>query len=125
MAQIKFNPNQPIQSLSGTVGAVSFRTRNGRTFMYRTGEPVLPKNPTRKQRAQYKQRIVVDFCVSAIQAQIPDIQDALAMRPTIRSRVMRLYKLLSPSTKARTKLQGYILAEYGRRFCKSEPIHSR
>ena len=58
MAKVHFKPNQPIQSLSGTLGSVTFRTVNGQTQAFQRPEPVLPKNPTRKQRAQFKQRTI-------------------------------------------------------------------
>ena len=125
MARITFAKNQPIQSLSGNLGPISFRTRNGQTFMFTTPDPVLPKNPTRQQRAQYRQRKIVDYCVKMIQSQIHDIQQALAMRNTIHERIKRLYKRLSPTIKAPTKLQRAILTEYAQKFCRSETVHER
>ena len=125
MARITFAKNQPIQSLSGNLGPISFRTRNGQTFMFTTPDPVLPKNPTRQQRAQYRQRKIVDYCVKMIQSQIHDIQQALAMRNTIHERIKRLYKRLSPTIKATTKLQRAILTEYAQKFCRSETVHQR
>ncbi|MBR0194905.1 MAG: hypothetical protein IJQ32_01485 [Paludibacteraceae bacterium] len=125
MAKVTFNPNQPIQALSGSIGDITFRTMNGHTFMYRTEEPVLPKNATRKQRAQFRQRSIVNQCVMNLQEQIPDIEKALAMRTTIRNRILRLYKLLSPGVKAPTKLQAAIMSAYYRRFCETRPSHSR
>lgn len=125
MAQITFNPNQPIQALSGNLGSIAFRTRNGRTYMYRKEDPVLPKNPTRQQRAKFRQQTIVDYCVTTIQAKIQDIQQALAMRITIHNRVVKLYKRLAPTIKARTKLQREIMSEYYSRFGASESNHSR
>lgn len=125
MARVTFNPNQPIQALSGNLGSISFRTRNGRTYVYRTDAPILPKNPTRQQRAKFRQQTIVDYCVTTIQAQISDIQQALAMRTTIHNRVTKLYKRLAPTIKARTKLQREIMSEYSHRFGASESDHSR
>ena len=125
MAKITFIPNQPIQSLSGSIGPITYRTMNGRTFMYRKEAPALPKNPTRKQRAQYRQRTIVDQCVTILQEQIQDIEKALAMRTTIRNRILRLYKLFAPGIKAPTKLQAAIMDAYYRRFCETRPGQSR
>ena len=125
MAKITFNPNQPIQSLSGTLGCNTFRTRNGRTFMYRNIDPVLPKNPTPQQREKFRQQTIVDFCLSIVQKRISDIQEAMNMRKKLRDRIMRLYKRLAPTIKSNVKLRLKILSEYDRNFCESEPNHSR
>ncbi len=116
MAKISFNPNQPIQSLSGTVGPVTFRTVNGRTFMSGRSKPVLPKNPTREQRAQYKRRSIIDQCVSILQSQYQDIRVAINLRRKIRDRIAYLYDSLAPTVKAPTKLQRAIMTEYHARF---------
>lgn len=120
MAHIEFKEGQPIQALSGNLGSVAFRTRNGKTFMFTSPEPVLPKHPTRLQREQYRQRKIVNFCVKTIQSQIPDIQQALAMRNTIHERIKRLYKRLSPTIKSSPKLHRAILNEYAQKFSRSE-----
>ena len=125
MAHVTFNPNQPIQSLSGTIGRNTFRTVDGQTYMTRRLPPVLPKNPTRQQRAEFKRRSIVDHCVSLIQERIGDICQAIAMRPTIHKLIVRLYKEFSPIIKAPTKLQKAILSEYDCRFCQTSPSHSR
>ena len=125
MAHVTFNPNQPIQSLSGTVGDRTFRTFNGRTYLTRRQAPVLPKNPTRQQRAQFKRRSIINLCVNDIQRQYSDILDAIAMRTKIKDRVEYLYKKFSPTIKAPTKLQKAILSEYDCRFCQTSPSHSR
>ena len=116
MAKVHFKPNQPIQSLSGTLGSVTFRTVNGQTQAFQRPEPVLPKNPTRKQRAQFKQRNIINNCLDILQSQIPDIQEAIAMRPKIKERLRYLYKTFAPTIKARTKLQKAIMSEYYARF---------
>ena len=41
MAKVTFAKNQPIQSLSGSVGAITFRTVNGQTKYYL--ERVMPR----------------------------------------------------------------------------------
>lgn len=136
MARITFNPNQPIQSLSGTLGDMTFRTVNGRTHVFRREEPVLPKNPTRKQRAQFKQRTIINNCISILQSQYEDIQEAMAMRPKIKDRLTYLYKKYVKDIKAPTKLQRAIMTEYYANFsltstgqyrCKVGPtsVHSR
>jgi hypothetical protein len=125
MAHIEFNPNQPIQSLSGNLGPLSFRTRNGKTTVFATPEPVLPKNPTRKQRELYRQKTVVDDCTAVIQKRIHDIPKALEMRALIRNRILRLYKLFAPNIKSRTKLLNNILVEYDLRYDASESSQHR
>ena len=112
MAHVTFNPNQPIQALSGNIGNVFFRTRNGQTYMFSKDDPVLPKNATRQQRAQFKRRQIIDQCVMILQEQISDLEKALAMRTTIRNRIVRLYNQFSKEIKARTKLQRAIMREY-------------
>lgn len=116
MAKVTFRKGQPIQALSGTLGALTFRTLYGRTFVRERSMAVLPENPTRKQRAQYKQRKVVDRCVEILQYRIPDIQEAIAIRPKMRERVKYLYKKFAPEIKAPTKLQKRILEVYEERF---------
>ena len=116
MAKVHFKPNQPIQSLYGTLGSVTFRTVNGQTQAFQRPEPVLPKNPTRKQRALFKQHTIINNCLDILQSQIPDIQEAIAMRPKIKERLRYLYKTFAPTIKARTKLQKAIMTEYYARF---------
>ena len=116
MARITFKENQPIQSLSGTVGNITFRTMNGRTYAYGRPEPVLPKNPTRKQRALYKRRSIIDQCITILQSQYEDMQVAIKMRPKIKQRLTYLYKTFAPDIKAPTKLQKRIMTEYYARF---------
>lgn len=125
MAHVTFNPNQPIQSLSGTLGNMTFRTMNGRTYVHECRKPVLPKNPTRKQRAQFKQRTLIDSCIAILQSQIPDIQEAIAMRTKIKDRLTNLYKKLEPTIKAPTKLQKAIMTEYYARFSATSSSQHR
>lgn len=119
MAKVTFNPNQPIQSLSGTFGCNTFRTLNGRTYLNQRPEPVLPKNPTPQQRAAFRRQTIIDHCVAFLQQQIRDIPLAITSRPLIRSRVVRLYNRISPSVKTPAKLRRAILSEYRRKFCKT------
>lgn len=118
MAHVTFKKDQPIQALSGTVGDRTFRTRNGKTYMTRLQTPVLPKNPTRKQRALYRRLRMIDQCVMIVQAQIPDIPEAIAMRSRIKDRLMYLYDKLSPTIKAPTKLQKAIMEAYYEKVSK-------
>ena len=114
--RITFKENQPIQSLSGTIGNITYRTVNGRTFAHSRPEPVLPKNPTRQQRALFKRRTIIDNCLSILQGQIPDIQEAIAARDKLKHRLLHLYKKYAPTIKAPTKLQKAIMTEYYARF---------
>ncbi len=136
MAKVTFNPNQPIQALSGTLGDLTFRTVNGRTHVFQRPEPVLPKNPTRKQRAQFKQQTLINNCINILQSQYEDIREAMAMRPIIKDRLTYLYKKYVKDIKAPIKLQRAIMTEYYAHFsltstgqyrCKVGPssVHSR
>ena len=125
MAIVTFNPNQPIQALSGTVGGITFRTMHGRTYVHSRPEPVLPENPTRQQRALFKQRTIIDQCLAILQSQYEDIQEAITMRKKIRDRLTCLYKKFAPTIKARTKLQRKIMTEYYHRFPATSSDHSR
>ena len=110
MAVLKLMPG--IESISGTVGNMTFFTRNGRTYMSERSEPALPKNATRKQKAQFKKRKIVDACVQIVQAQIGDLLEAIEKRKKIRDRICYLYEKLSPEIKARTKLQKAIMEAF-------------
>ncbi len=110
MAKVKLLPG--IASISGTIGDVTFFTRNGKTFMSKRPEPSLPKDATRKQKAQYKKRKLVDACVVLVQAQMEDMLEAIAQRKKIRDRICYLYEKLSPEIKAPTKLQKAIMSAY-------------
>ena len=113
MAQIKLLPGL-IKSLSGTVGDMTFRTINGKTYMHERHKPGLPEHPTRKQRAQYTKQVIVGECVGLIQKQMNDITDAINRRKIIYNRVARLYDKLAPTIRTRTKLMRAILDEYAR-----------
>ena len=126
MAKITFKKGQPVQSLSGSVGRITYRTVNGRTYMHRRSEPVLPKNPTRQQRAQFKRQSIIDNCLAILQNQYEDIGEAIAMRSKIRDRLKYLYKKYVKQIKAPTKLQKAIMADYYARFStENGPIMDR
>ena len=125
MARITFNPNQPIQSLSGTVGNITFRTVNGRTHAFQRAEPLLPKHPTRKQRALFKQRSVINNCIAILQSQYEDIQMAIAMRTKLKDRLRYLYQKFVKDISAPSKLQKAIMSEYHARFSVTSTGQSR
>lgn len=116
MAKVTFNPDQPIQSLSGSVGDITFRTVNGKTQLIRRADPVLPKNPTRQERALHKRRTIIDQCIAILQSQYEDMQVAIAMRPKIKERLTYLYGKFVKDIKAPTKLQKAIMSAYYARF---------
>jgi len=115
MARVTFEENQPIQALSGTVGYLTYRTMNGKTFVYARREPELPKNASRKERAAYKECMIVNECVRIIQDEMEDFVAAIHARQAIRAAMKRYYRLYSPEIKARTKLQCAMLLAYRRR----------
>ena len=95
---------------------MTFRTVNGKTFFSRRTEPVLPKNATRKERAQFKQRALINNCIKILQEQYEDIREAIAMRSTIQNRLRKLYPRYAATIKAPTKLQRAIMTEYYARY---------
>ena len=115
MARIIFKEGSRVQSLSGKIGNLTYRTAGGKTFVFATEVPELPKDATRKQKSQYKKRMIIDQCVVIIQRQM-DLEVALAMRQKLRDRMDYLYKSLAPKIKARTKLQKAMMTEYYKRF---------
>ena len=125
MAKVTFNPDSPIQALSGSLGDFTFRTVYGRTHVFQRPEPVLPKNPTRQQRELFRQRTIINRCLNILQAQYEDFQEAIAMRKKIKERLTYLYKKHAPDIKAPTKLQRAIMTDYYARFSASSPSRSR
>ena len=115
MARVIFKNGGRIQKLSGKVGDLTYRTVGNKTFVFRTEVPELPKDATRKQKSQYKKRIIIDQCVTLVQRQM-DLEVALALRQKLRDRMDYLYKSLVPKIKAKTKLQKAIMTEYYSRF---------
>ena len=102
-----------IKSISGTVGNVIFKSyKSGKTIMIRRPEPELPVRASRKQKAQYKKRVIVDACVAIVQEQMEDVFAAIEQRKKIRDRMTYLYDKLSPEISAKTKLQKAIMTAY-------------
>lgn len=101
-----------IERISGTIGDVTFFTRNGKTYMSKRSEPELPKNATRKQKEQYRKRTLVNTCVELVQGQMDDMLEAIGKRKKIRDRICYLYEKLSPEIKGRSKLQKAIMTAY-------------
>ena len=116
MAQIQFKKDQPIQALSGTFGNITFKTVNGRTFGRSRVTPGLPKNASDEERATYKKRTIINTCISILQGEIADLQEAITMRPKIKKRVDYLYQKYVAQIKASSKLQKAIMTEYHSRF---------
>ena len=112
MARVTFKKDQPIQSLSGSIGNIEFRTINGKTFVHERCEPELPKDATRKEKAQFRRRMIVQQCVTILQNEMEDVQAAIAERTRIKDRIQRLYDKYVHEIPARTKLQRRIMGEY-------------
>ena len=112
MARVTFKEGQPIQSLSGTIGGITYRTMNGKTFVHARREPELGKNASRKERAAHKECMIVNECVRIIQDEMEDFVAAIQARPAIRAAMKRYYRQYSPEIKARTKLQCAMLRAY-------------
>ena len=115
MAKVEFKEGQPVQSLSGKIGSIVFKTMNGRTFVHEVAMPELPDNATRKQKAAYKRKMIIEQCVEIIQREM-ELTEALAMRKKIHDRIRILYDKYAPEIKARTKLQCKIMGEYRARY---------
>lgn len=118
MARVTFKPGQPIQSLSGTIGNLTYRTVYGQTFVHLAREVKLPENPTRADKERFRRLTIANQCVCILQEEISDLQESLRMRPKIRERILGLYKRYHKEIKARTKLQKKIMEEYRKRWCK-------
>lgn len=111
MARVELMPG--IERISGSIGNVVFKTyKNGKTIMMHRPEPVLSRNASRAERAQFKKRVIIDACVVLAQDQMEDMLEAIAQRKRIRDRMRYLYDKLSPEIKARTKLQKAIMTAY-------------
>ena len=107
MAHVTLSPL--ISSLSGTIGDMTFRTRNGKTSVFQKNPPRLPANATRKQKTKYKKQVIVDQCIKILQDEIGDILVAISRRQAIKKKVEYWYDKLAPQIKAKTKLQGAII----------------
>ena len=110
MARVKLMPG--IESISGKVGKMVFRTINGKTYVHEAGGPVLPADASRQEKAAYRKRVVVEECVYLIQKEMQNTLEAIRQHKKIYDRVRRLYDRFSPKIKARTKLQKAIMSAY-------------
>ena len=116
MARVELMPG--IQSISGTIGNLTFRTRGGKTFVYSNLAPELPRRATRAQREQWLRRMVLEQCIRQIQSDYADMYEAIRQRPLIRQRLVTLYAKYRVETSARTKLQKQIMQEYSQRYVR-------
>lgn len=112
MAKIIFNPNSPIQRLSGRYGNSLFVFKNGKQFLHGAKHPVLPKNPTSEQRRLFRRLTLIEQCVNILQTQIELSQQAIDARKIINDRITYLYDKYSSTIAAPTKLQKKIMTEY-------------
>ena len=106
MARVTFSPNQPIQSLSGTLCGVTYSTRaNGQTFA------------TIRRHSKHP---VIDECVNEIQREQirkhpNDLQRIANERRALYDRIRRLYNKFIDDPELRlsdNKLRTAILREY-------------
>ena len=119
MARITFKEGSPIQSLSGTLGNMNFRVRNGKTFVHAVRQPELSEDASRAEKARHKRQEIVHRCVCLIQEEIEDVKQAIAMRSKIRSRMLLLYDRFLKETSAPTKLSKMIMVAYRKKWGKS------
>ena len=118
MARVEFKENSPIQSLSGTLGDLVFRTRNGKTSVFQRYEPELPEQASRAERRRFKREQIVRDCVSILQNEMRDMVAAIEQRTKIRNRILYLYKKYEKEIKAPTKLQRKMMSEYRAKWCQ-------
>ena len=118
MAHVTLSPL--ISSLSGTIGDMTFRTRNGKTSVFQKNPPRLPANATRKQKAKYKKQVIVDQCIKILQDEIGDILIAIERRHAIKQKVEYWYDKFAPKIKAKTKLQDAILSRVRQSTAKAD-----
>ena len=104
--------NRGYDPLSGTYGYLTFRVINGKPFVRKKPEMVLPKNPTTEQKDKYKRQKVINECIARIQTRNPNVQESINQRLNIYKRVVRLYNRNSKTLKARSKLIKAILMDY-------------
>lgn len=115
MARVHLKPG--MGNLSGTVGNLTFRTINGKTFVFEKMQAVLPENASREEKRRYKKRLMIDACLLILQQPIDDLHEAIRLRPKMRLRLSHLYDRYCGEIKARTKLQKKIMSEYYSRYC--------
>ena len=114
MARIELMPG--IESISGTIGNLTFRTRGGKTFVHAKSEVYLPLRATRQEREKWLRATILDRCVSIVQEECGDMHEAIRQRPLIRQRLAALYGTCRAETSAMTKLQQKMLEAYHRRY---------
>ena len=90
MAKVRFNRESGISSLSGSIGRLTFRTINGNVYVHERKEPSLPKKATRAQKRLYKRQVIIENCLEILQNEIEDVQEAIRLRNTIKSRLKNL-----------------------------------
>ena len=96
MATFIFKKDQPIQSLSGTCGDLTFRTLpSGRTVGH-----------------IHELTSLIDECVGEIQVKMASVEEAIEQRKAIKLRVTRLYKALREGTDDDGELKKRILMAY-------------
>ena len=123
MARIELK--EGVKLPSGTVGNLTFQKRNGRMFVHQREEPILRKGASRKEKAQYKRRVMVNACIQILQMQMP-LSEALRVRKRMYDRLRVLCDKYMPVIKARTKLQRRIMEEYYSRYSLDNgPMESR
>lgn len=120
MARVTFKAGQPIQSLSGTIGNLTYRTINGKTFVRVRGEVGLASNASTEAKAAYRRKTIVDECVRIIQEEIGDMATAIQARAGIRAAMKRYYEQFSTETGSRLKLQAKMLEAYRNRRQKQD-----
>ena len=124
MAKVEFKKESPIQSLSGSVGKITFRTVNGQTFVHIRSAPRLPKNATWQQKKAFRKRKIVDACVERLQDEMEDMIEAIGMRKKIKNRVGYLYDQFATELTCASKIQKAVMAEYKRRFAGKHELHT-
>ena len=120
MARVTFKAGQPIQSLSGTIGNLTYRTINGKTFVRVRGEVGLASNASTEAKTAYRRKTIVDECVRIIQEEIGDMAAAIQARAGIRAAMKRYYEQFSTETGSRLKLQAKMLEAYRNRRQKQD-----
>ena len=109
-----------IAGISGTLGNMTFRTMNGKTFVRSKVRKELPPDATRAEKKAYQRAEIINQCVEILQQEIGDWREAIKARERIRKRVIYHYEKYAPEIRARTKLQAKILCE-----CQKETKYPR
>ena len=113
MAKVTLAPF--IQSISGKVGDLEFRTlKSGRTIVRasRKKDYLNKREPTAKERAQRRRFAVVSSTVAIIQREYPRVDWAAQDRKKIWQKVAYLYAKFFDSFDDDAKLQDKLLDEY-------------